>query len=141
MKLKKKLIKIGGVILLVVTIGASIFVYNYKKNESYAIDLVKNQTSEIAPDVTFHQAYDKYLTNLSYTYYKDSNKNQFVCVSGRLYLKDREKISDLKLTYLINENDGSLKFYDMSIDGAKYNELEALILKVKVYDSYDGNNV
>ena len=141
MKLKKKLIKIGGVILLIVTIGTSICVYNYKKNESYAIDLVKNQTSEIAPDVTFHQAYNKYLTNLSYTYYKDSNKNQFVCVSGRLYLKDREKISDLILTYLINESDGSLKFYDMQVDGAKYSELEALILRIKCFDSYDKTNV
>lgn len=139
--INKKLIKVGSLILLIATIGSSIFVYNYSKDKNYAIDLVKNQTSEINPNINFDKAYNKYLTNLCYTYYKDSNKNQFVCVSGKLYQKERNKISDMKLTYLINKNSNSLKFYSLTIDDAAYSEIESLVIKIKAYGSYDSKNV
>lgn len=138
---KKFIIKTGSLAIVVVLIGTSIFMYNKHKHEEKAINLVKVQTSNINPNTNFDKAYKQYIQHLAYTYYTDSQGNEFVQVSGKLNLKGREKISDLKLTYIVDVENNNLKFYDMKIDGIKCSEIEALMLKVKVFGSYGGKTV
>ena len=141
MKIKKKLIKIGSIILLIVTIGNSIFVYKYTKTKEECINLVKKQTSEINPNINFDKAYSKYLTDLDYTYYKDSQGNEIVSAVGNRYFPDKDKVCKIEIQYLIDRKTNELHFYKGFIDGAKMNEVQMLILKIKAYDTYDSKTI
>lgn len=141
MKIKKKLIKLGSIILLVITIGSSIFVYKYTKTKEECINLVKKQTSEINPDINFDNAYSKYLTDLDYTYYKDSQGNEIVSATGNKYFPDIDKVCKIEIQYLVDRKTNELHFYKGFIDGAKMNEVQMLILKIKAYDTYDSETI
>ena len=141
LKIKKKLIKIGSIILLIITIGSSIFVYKYTKTKEECINLVKKQTSEINPNINFDKAYSKYLTDLDYTYYKDSQGNEIVSAVGNRYFPDKDKVCKIEIQYLIDRKTNELHFYKGFIDGAKMNEVQMLILKIKAYDTYDSKTI
>ena len=141
MKIKKKMIKLGSMILLIITIGSSVFVYKYTKTKEECINLVKKQTSEINPNINFDKAYSKYLTDLDYTYYKDSQGNEIVRAVGNRYFPDKDKVCKIEIQYLIDRKTNELHFYKGFIDGAKMNEVQMLILKIKVYDTYDSKTI
>ena len=141
MKIKKKMVKLGSIILLIVTIGSSIFVYKYTKTKEECINLVKKQTSEINPNINFDKAYSKYLTDLDYTYYKDSQGNEIVSAVGNRYFPDKDKVCKIEIQYLIDRKTNELHFYKGFIDGAKMNEVQMLILKIKAYDTYDSKTI
>ena len=141
MKVKKKMIKLGSIILLIITIGSSIFVYKYTKTKEECINLVKKQTSEINPNINFDKAYSKYLTDLDYTYYKDSQGNEIVSAVGNRYFPDKDKVCKIEIQYLIDRKTNELHFYKGFIDGAKINEVQMLILKIKAYDTYDSKTI
>ena len=141
MKIKKKMIKLGSIILLIITIGSSIFVYRYTKTKEECINLVKKQTSEINPNINFDKAYSKYLTDLDYTYYKDSQGNEIVSAVGNRYFPDKDKVCKIEIQYIIDRKTNELHFYKGFIDGAKMNEVQMLILKIKAYDTYDSKTI
>ena len=141
MKIKKKMVKLGSIILLIITIGSSIFVYRYTKTKEECINLVKKQTSEINPNINFDKAYSKYLTDLDYTYYKDSQGNEIVSAVGNRYFPDKDKVCKIEIQYLIDRKTNVLHFYKGFIDGAKMNEVQMLILKIKAYDTYDSKTI
>ena len=141
MKIKKKMIKLGSIILLIITIGSSIFVYRYTKTKEECINLVKKQTSEINPNINFDKAYSKYLTDLDYTYYKDSQGNEIVSAVGNRYFPDKDKVCKIEIQYLVDRKTNELHFYKGFIDGAKMNEAQMLILKIKAYDTYDSKTI
>ena len=141
MKIKKKIVKLGSIILLIVTIGSSIFVYKYTKTKEECINLVKKQTSEINPNINFDKAYSKYLTDLDYTYYKDSQGNEIVSAVGNRYFPDKDKVCKIEIQYLVDRKTNELHFYKGFIDGAKMNEVQMLILKIKAYDTYDSKTI
>ena len=141
LKIKKKMIKLGSIILLIITIGSSIFVYKYTKTKEECINLVKKQTSEINPSINFDKAYAKYLTGLDYTYYKDSQGNEIVSAVGNRYFSDKDKVCKIEIQYLIDRKTNELHFYKGFIDGAKMNEVQMLILKIKAYDTYDSKTI
>ena len=141
LKGKKRIIKLGSIILLIVTIGSSIFVYKYTKTKEECINLVKKQTSEINPNINFDKAYSKYLTDLDYTYYKDSQGNEIVSAVGNRYFPDKDKVCKIEIQYLIDRKTNKLHFYKGFIDGAKMNETQMLILKIKAYDTYDSKTI
>ena len=141
LKIKKKLIKVGSIILLIITIGSSIFVYKYTKTKEECINLVKKQTSEINPNINFDKAYSKYLTDLDYTYYKDSQGNEIVSAVGNKYFPDKDKVCKIEIQYLVDRKTNELHFYKGFIDGAKMNEVQMLILKIKAYDTYDSKTI
>ena len=141
MKIKKKMVKLGSIILLIVTIGSSIFVYKYTKTKEECINLVKKQTSEINPNINFDKAYSKYLTDLDYTYYKDSQGNEIVSAVGNRYFPDKDKVCKIEIQYLVDRKTNELHFYKGLIDGAKMNEVQMLILKIKAYDTYDSKTI
>ena len=131
LKVKKRTIKLGSIILLIITIGTSIFVYKYTKTKEECINLVKKQTSEINPNINFDKAYSKYLTDLDYTYYKDSQGNEIVSAAGNRYFPDKDKVCKIEIQYLVDRKTNELHFYKGFIDGAKMNEVQMLILKIK----------
>ena len=141
LKVKKRTIKLGSIILLIVTIGTSIFVYKYTKTKEECINLVKKQTSEINPNINFDNAYSKYLTDLDYTYYKDSQGNEIVSAGGNRYFPDKDKVCKIEIQYLVDRKTNELHFYKGFIDGAKINEAQMLILKIKAYDTYDSETI
>ena len=141
MKIKKKMVKLGSIILLIITIGSSIFVYKYTKTKEECINLVKKQTSEINPNINFDKAYSKYLTDLDYTYYKDSQGNAIVSAVGNRYFPDKDKVCKIEIQYLVDRKTNELHFYKGFIDGAKMNEVQMLILKIKAYDTYDSKTI
>ena len=141
LKVKKGTIKLGSIILLIVTIGTSIFVYKYTKTKEECINLVKKQTSEINPNINFDKAYSKYLTDLDYTYYKDSQGNEIVSAVGNRYFPDKDKVCNIEIQYLVDRKTNELHFYKGFIDGAKMNEAQMLILKIKAYDTYDSETI
>ena len=141
LKIKKKLIKVGSIILLIITIGSSIFVYKYTKTKEECINLVKKQTSEINPNINFDKAYSKYLTDLDYTYYKDSQGNEIVGAVGNRYFPDKDKVCKIEIQYIIDRKTNELHFYKGFIDGAKMNEVQMLVLKIKAYDTYDSKTI
>ena len=141
LKVKKRIIKLGSIILLIVTIGSSIFVYKYTKTKEDCINLVKKQTSEINPNINFDKAYSKYLTDLDYTYYKDSQGNEIVSAVGNRYFPDKDKVCKIEIQYLVDRKTNELHFYKGFIDGAKMNEAQMLILKIKAYDTYDSKTI
>lgn len=141
LEIKKRTIKLGSIILLIVTIGTNIFVYKYIKTKEECINLVKKQTSEINPNINFDKAYSKYLTDLDYTYYKDSQGNEIVSAVGNRYFSDKDKVCKIEIQYLIDRKTNELHFYKGFIDGAKMNEAQMLILKIKAYDTYDSETI
>ena len=141
LKVKKGTRKRGSIILLIVTIGTSIFVYKYTKTKEECINLVKKQTSEINPNINFDKAYSKYLTDLDYTYYKDSQGNEIVSAVGNRYFPDKDKVCKIEIQYLVDRKTNELHFYKGFIDGAKMNEAQMLILKIKAYDTYDSETI
>ena len=141
LKVKKRTIKLGSIILLIITIGSSIFVYKYTKTKEECINLVKKQTSEINPNINFDKAYSKYLTDLDYTYYKDSQENEIVSAVGNRYFPDKDKVCKIEIQYLVDRKTNELHFYKGFIDGAKMNEAQILILKIKAYDTYDSETI
>ena len=141
LKVKKRTIKLGSIILLIITIGTSIFVYKYTKTKEECINLVKKQTSEINPNINFDKAYSKYLTDLDYTYYKDSQGNEIVSAAGNRYFPDKDKVCKIEIQYLVDRKTNELHFYKGFIDGAKINEAQMLILKIKAYDTYDSKTI
>ena len=141
LKVKKRTIKLGSIILLIITIGTSIFVYKYTKTKEECINLVKKQTSEINPNINFDKAYSKYLTDLDYTYYKDSQGNEIVSAAGNRYFPDKDKVCKIEIQYLVDRKTNELHFYKGFIDGAKINEAQMLILKIKAYDTYDSETI
>ena len=141
LKVKKRTIKLGSIILLIITIGTSIFVYKYTKTKEECINLVKKQTSEINPNINFDKAYSKYLTDLDYTYYKDSQGNEMVSAAGNRYFPDKDKVCKIEIQYLVDRKTNELHFYKGFIDGAKINEAQMLILKIKAYDTYDSETI
>ena len=141
LKIRKKIIKLGSIILLIITIGSSIFVYKYTKTKEECINLVKKQTSEINPNINFDKAYSKYLTDLDYTYYKDSQGNEIVSAVGNRYFPDKDKVCKIEIQYLIDRKTNELHFYKGFIDGAKMNEVQMLVLKIKEYDTYDSKTI
>ena len=139
MKISKKIRKYIGLGLIVLTLVTSIV--GYKKHEAKvnAINSVKNIKSNINKDTTLDKAYSKYIQKLNYTYYKDSEGNQFVEINGKVLLKDKNRIADMRVIYLVDGN--NTKFYSMYLDKMKMTEVDYLILKVKAFGSYDSTNL
>ena len=136
MKVKKFLIKIGMVVLLVVTIGGIVVSIKEKKESENAIHIVQNGRFNVNPDATFGLAIDQYLVETNWTSY-ENNDGRIVQVIG----KKRDVTSDhtytYELNYLVDRQNNSYTLYSAYKDGIKMNALEELILKVRAFDLCD----
>ena len=136
MKVKKFLIKVGAILLFVVTIGGVIISIKEKKESENAIHIVQNGKFNVNPDATFGQAIDQYLVEVKWSSYTN-NDGRIVQIIG----KKRDVTSDhtytYELNYLVDRQNNSCTLYSAYKDKVRMNEIEELILKIKAFDLCD----
>ena len=135
-KVKKFLVKVGMVVLLVVTIGGVVVSVKEKKESENAIHIVQSGKFNVNPDATFGQAIDQYLMETNWSSYTN-NDGRIVQIIG----KKRDVTSDhtytYELNYLLDRKNNTYTLYSAYKDGIKMNAVEELILKIKAFDLCD----
>ena len=136
MKVKKFLIKVGTLILLVVTIGGVIISIKEKKESENAIHIVENGKFNVNPDATFGQAIDQYLMETNWSSYTN-NDGYIVQVIGKRRDVSSDHTYTYELNYLVDRKNNTYTLYSAYKDGIKMNAVEELILKIKAFDLCD----
>ena len=136
MKVKKFLVKVGAVLLLVVTIGGSIVLIKEKKESENAINIVENGKFNVNPDATFGQAIDQYLMETKWSSYTN-NDGRIVQIIGKRRDVTKDHTYVYELNYLVDKKNNTYTLYSAYKDGIKMNEIEELILKIKAFDLCD----
>ena len=136
MQVKKFLIKIGMVVLLVVTVGGVVVSIKEKKESENAIHIVQSGKFNVNPEANFGLAIDQYLVETKWTSY-ENNDGRIVQIIG----KKRDVTSDhtytYELNYLVDRKNNTYTLYSAYKDGIKMNAVEELILKIKAFDLCD----
>ena len=136
MKGKKFLVKIGMVVLLVVTIGGVIVSIKEKKESENAIHIVQNGKFNVNPEATFGLAIDQYLVEAKWSSYTN-NDGRIVQIIGKKRDVTKEHTYTYELNYLVDRKNNSYTLYSAYKDGIKMNAVEELILKIKAFDLCD----
>ena len=136
MKVKKFLIKVGTLILLVVTIGGVVVSVKEKKESENAIHIVKSGKFNVNPDATFGQAIDQYLMETNWSSYTN-NDGYIVQVIGKRRDVSKDHTYTYELNYLVDRKNNTYTLYSAYKDGIKMNAVEELILKIKAFDLCD----
>ena len=135
-KVKKFLIKIGAVLLLVVTIGGVIVSIKEKKESESAIHIVQDGRFNVNKDATFGQAIDQYLVEAKWSSYTN-NDGRIVQIIGKRRDVTKDHTYVYELNYLVDKKNNTYTLYSAYKDGIKMNEVEELILKIKAFDLCD----
>ena len=136
MKVKKFLIKIGAVLLLVVTIGGVVVSIKEKKESESAIHIVQDGKFNVNPDATFGLAIDQYLMETKWSSY-ENNDGRIVQIIGKKRDANVDHTYTYELNYIIDRKNNTYTLYSAYKDGIKMNEVEELILKIKAFDLCD----
>ena len=136
MKVKKFLIKVGAILLLVVTIGGVVVSIKEKKESENAIHIVQNGKFNVNKDATFGLALDQYLVESKWCSYTN-NDGRIVQVIGKRRDVTKEHTYTYELNYLVDRKNNTYTLYSAYKDGIKMNEVEELILKIKAFDLCD----
>ena len=136
MKVKKFLVKIGVVLLLVVTIGGVVVSVKEKKESENAIHIVQSGKFNVNPDATFGQAIDQYLMETNWSSYTN-NDGYIVQVIGKRRDVSKDHTYTYELNYLVDRKNNTYTLYSAYKDGIKMNAVEELILKIKAFDLCD----
>ena len=135
-KVKKFLIKVGVVVLLVVTIGGIVVSVREKKESENAIHIVKDGKFNVNPDATFGLAIDQYLLETNWASY-ENNDGRVVQIIGKKRDANVDHTYTYELNYLVDRKNNTYTLYSAYKDGIKMNEIEELILKIKAFDLCD----
>ena len=135
-KVKKFLVKIGMVVLLVVTIGGVVVSVKEKKESENAIHIVQSGKFNVNPDATFGQAIDQYLMETNWSSYTN-NDGRIVQIIGKRRDVTKDHTYVYELNYLVDKKNNTYTLYSAYKDGIKMNEIEELILKIKAFDLCD----
>ena len=135
-KVKKFLVKIGMVVLLVVTIGGVVVSVKEKKESENAIHIVKSGKFNVNPEANFGLAIDQYLMESKWTSY-ENNDGRIVQVIGKRRDVTKDHTYVYELNYLVDKKNNTYTLYSAYKDGIKMNEIEELILKIKAFDLCD----
>ena len=136
MKVKKFLVKVGMVVLLVVTIGGVVVSVKEKKESENAIHIVQSGKFNVNPDATFGQAIDQYLMETNWSSYIN-NDGYIVQVIGKRRDVSKDHTYTYELNYLVDRKNNTYTLYSAYKDGIKMNAVEELILKIKAFDLCD----
>ena len=136
MKVKKFLVKVGVVVLLVVTIGGIVVSVREKKESENAIHIVKDGKFNVNPDATFGLAIDQYLLETNWASY-ENNDGRVVQIIGKKRDANVDHTYTYELNYLVDRKNNTYTLYSAYKDGIKMNEIEELILKIKAFDLCD----
>ena len=137
MKVKKFLVKIGVVLLLVVTIGGVIISIKEKKESENAIHIVQSETSKINEDSNYKEAFEKYFLNVSWFTYKNSQGVRVVGFTGKRYIHDRNTMGDYEISYIVDENTNTFKFYKGTCNQIPLNQIDMLKITICAFDQVD----
>ena len=135
-KIKKFLVKVGTVVLLVVTIGGVIVSIKEKKESESAIHIVQDGRFNVNPDANFGLAIDQYLVETKWSSY-ENNDGRIVQVIGKRRDVSKDHTYTYELNYLVDRKNNTYTLYSASKDGIKMNAVEELILKIKAFDLCD----
>ena len=135
-KVKKFLVKVGMVVLLVVTIGGVVVSVKEKKESENAIHIVQSGKFNVNPDATFGQAIDQYLMETNWSSYIN-NDGYIVQVIGKRRDVSKDHTYTYELNYLVDRKNNTYTLYSAYKDGIKMNAVEELILKIKAFDLCD----
>ena len=136
-KVKKFLVKIGVVLLLVVTIGGVIISIKEKKESENAIHIVQSETSKINEDSNYKEAFEKYFLNVSWFTYKNSQGVRVVGFTGKRYIHDRNTMGDYEISYIVDENTNTFKFYKGTCNQIPLNQIDMLKITICAFDQVD----
>ena len=136
MKVKKFLVKVGMVVLLVVTIGGVVVSIKEKKESENAIHIVQSGKFNVNPDATFGQAIDQYLMETNWSSYTN-NDGYIVQVIGKRRDVSKDHTYIYEMNYLVDRKNNTYTLYSAYKDGIKMNAVEELILKIKAFDLCD----
>ena len=140
MKGKKFLIKIGVVVLLVVMVGGTIVSIKEKKESENAIHIVQSGVSKINENSNYKEALEKYFTNLSWFTYKNSQGIRIVGFTGQRYMHDRNTMGDYEISYIVDENTNTFKFYKGTCNGIELNQIDILKITILAFSQADSVN-
>ena len=136
-KVKKFLIKIGAAVLLIVMIGGVVVSIKEKKESENAIHIVQNGTSKINEDSNYKEAFEKYFLNVSWFTYKNSQGVRIVGFTGKRYMHDRDTMGDYEISYIVDENTNTFKFYKGTCNGIELNQIDMLKITICAFDQVD----
>ena len=139
-KVKKFLVKIGAVLLVVVTIGGTIVSIKEKKESENAIHIVQSGVSKINENSNYKEAFEKYFTNLSWFTYKNSQGIRIVGFTAQRYMHDRNTMGDYEISYIVDENTNTFKFYKGTCNGIELNQIDMLKITISAFDQADSVN-
>ena len=135
-KVKKFLVKVGVVVLLVVTIGGIVVSVREKKESESAIHIVQDGRFNVNPDATFGLAINQYLVESKWCSY-ENNDGRIVQVIGKRRDVSSDHTYTYELNYLVDRKNNSYTLYSAYKDKVRMNEIEELILKIKAFDLCD----
>ena len=135
-KFKKFLVKIGTIVLLVVTIGGVVVSIKEKKESENAIHIVQDGRFNVNPEATFGLAIDQYLVETKWSSYTN-NDGRIVQIIGKRRDVTKDHTYVYELNYLVDKKNNTYTLYSAYKDGIKMNEIEELILKIKAFDLCD----
>ena len=135
-KIKKFLVKVGMVVLLVVTIGGVVVSVKEKKESKNAIHIVKSGKFNVNPEANFGLAIDQYLMESKWTSY-ENNDGRIVQIIGKRRDVSSDHTYTYELNYLVDRKNNTYTLYSAYKDKIKMNEVEELILKIKAFDLCD----
>ena len=136
MKGKKFLVKIGMIVLLVVTIGGIVVSIKEKKESESAIHIVQSGKFNVNPEANFGLAIDQYLVETKWSSY-ENNDGRIVQIIGKRRDVTKDHTYVYELNYLVDKKNNTYTLYSAYKDGIKMNEIEELILKIKAFDLCD----
>ena len=136
MKVKKFLVKVGVVLLLVVTIGGVVVSIKEKKESENAIHIVQDGRFNVNPEATCGLAIDQNLVEAKWSSYIN-NDGRIVQIIGKRRDVNVDHTYVYELNYLIDRKNNTYTLYSAYKDGIKMNEIEELILKIKAFDLCD----
>ena len=136
-KIKKFLVKVGVVLLLVVAIGGVIISIKEKKESENAIHIVQSETSKINEDSNYKEAFEKYFLNVSWFTYKNSQGVRVVGFTGKRYIHDRNTMGDYEISYIVDENTNTFKFYKGTCNQIPLNQIDMLKITICAFDQVD----
>ena len=139
-KFKKFLVKIGAAVLLVIMIGGVIVSIKEKKESENAIHIVQDGTSKINEDSNYKEAFEKYFLNVSWFTYKNSQGVRIVGFTGKRYMHDRDTMGDYEISYIVDENTNTFKFYKGTCNGIELNQIDMLKITISAVN-YNQNNI
>ena len=140
MKVKKFLVKVGVVVLLVVTIGGIVVSVREKKESENAIHIVQNGISKINEDSNYKEAFEKYFLNVSWFTYKNSQGIRIVGFTAQRYIHDRDTMGDYEISYIVDENTNTFKFYKGTCNQIPLNQLDMLKITIYAFSQVDSVN-